>query len=283
MKKTMLFVASAIVAGALYAGEEAQFYEMDITLKTTKTMSGTPKQISCDCRVETNSPLYRKQSTIKIKGAIWGCGCGTLEKGIPFTTTTNPFGYFFWNVTDGKPLAVKFTWIICNRIDKTANKSEGVWMLESEDENVPFFLTGAGFGAIKDTVSKSPCMLVTSSFSKFSGNCAGWVVPGAVVTTAATSGNCSWCEKVEGTPAVEKAAKGWAICSECSENLDNPGSAASGTWKIKFNSRVSKRMTSTNDSSATIRITDFYDFPGYVVTAMEKGDAEYARSQAADK
>ena len=279
MKKTLLFVASAMVAGALCAGEEAQFYEMEITLKTTKTMSGEPKQVACDCRVNTNSPLYRKQSTIKIKGALWGCGCGTLIKGIPFTTTSAPFGYFFWNVTDGKPLAVRLTWHFCNRIEKTANKSEAVWMLESEDDSVPFFLTGAGFGTLKDVTSTSPCMLVTSYFTKFNGNCAGWVVPGAVVTTAAKAGRCSWCEKVEGTPAIVKAAKGWAICSECGENLENPGSAASGTWKVKLNTAVSKKMTSANDAT-TIKITDFYKFPDYVVEAMSKGDEKYAKIKA---
>ena len=280
MKKTLLFMASAMVAGALCAGEEAQFYEMEITLKTTKTMSGTPKQVACDCRVETNSPIYRKQSTIKIKGAIWGCGCGTLIKGIPFTTSSAPFGYFFWNVTDGKPLAVNLTWHFCNRIEKAANKCEAVWMLESADDDVPFFLTGAGFGTLKDVTSKSPCMLVTSYFTKFSGNCAGWVVPGAVVTTAAKAARCSWCEKVNGTPAVVKEAKGWAICSECGENLENPGSAASGTWKIKYNASVSKKMTKDDESAATIKITDFYNFPSYVVEAMNTGDQKYEKIKA---
>lgn len=276
----MMLMASAMAACSLLA--DAQLYEMDITVKTTKSVSGNMKDVSCDCKAyDESNGLYRKpKNTIKIKGVIWGCDCGTLIKGIPFTATTNPFGYFFWNVTSGKPLNVKLDWELCNRIDVTSTKAEAVWVLYSEDDS--FYLTGAGFGTIKDTTKREPvCMLVTSRFPSLSGNFAGWMNPGAIVTTKATSGTCTWCEKVAGTAEVTATAKGLTICSDCSPNKTHTGTAAFGTWKIKYNANVSKKMSAANAGVAELRITDFYKFPSYVVEAMNKGDQEYATAKAA--
>ena len=137
MKKMLITLTSVLSAGALYA--DAQFYEMDLTVSTTKTRSGKVNGIACDCRTDLESGnLYRKEGTVKIKGVIWGCDCGTLIKGEPFTTTTAPFGYFFWNVTDRKPLNVTLSWPIANRIDKKATKTEVVWTLTSDDADLPF-------------------------------------------------------------------------------------------------------------------------------------------------
>ena len=85
-----------------------------------------------------------------------------MIKGIPYTSTTNAFGCFFWNETSKKPLNVKLSWPICNRIDSSATKAEVVWTLTSDDGT--FNLTGAGFDSIKDIASKDPCMLVNSCF-----------------------------------------------------------------------------------------------------------------------
>ena len=265
MKKVIMTLTAILSAGVIYADEDAQFYEMDITVKTTKTRSGKVEMISCDCRTDENG-LYRKQGTVKIKGAIWGCGCGTLTKGEPFTTASAPFGYFFWNVTDKKPLNVTLSWPIANRIDKKANKTEVVWVLTSDDKDLPFHLVGSGFGTLKDTVTREPCMLQTSRFVSIKGSCAGWMAPDAVVTTKATEGECNWCKKVEGTPAVTSVAKGWTICSDCSAADENSGSAAYGTWKIKYNASVSARME--NDKNVSV-ITDVYSFPSYVKSVRE--------------
>lgn len=283
MKKVTSLIVSALAASAIFA--DAQLYEMDITVKTTKSMSGTMADVACDCKVDASSSgLYRKPSnTVKIKGVIWGCDCGTLFKGIPFTTTTNPYGYFFWNVTTRKPLNVRLSWEFVNRIDKTSKKAEAVWILYSEDGM--FYLTGAGFGTIKDTTSSSPCYLITSYFPTMNGSCAGWMNPDAVVTTKATASFCSWCDKIEGTPEVIATAKGMSICQDsvdpatgkpvCSANESNSASAAFGTWKVKYNAKVSKNMSSRQGGSESLKITDFYNFPAYVLSAMEKGDREY--------
>lgn len=262
MKKLMIMLSLA--AMAMGARADAQFYEMDLTVKTTVTKSGKVKMVACDCRTDTNT-LYRKQGNVKIKGVIWGCDCGTLIKGEPYTSSTNAYGYFFWNVTTKKPLNVKLDWLVNNRIDSTAKKAEVVWTLTSTDGL--FSLTGAGFGTIKDTVTKDPCKMVTSWFPSLNGSFAGWMLPGAIVTTAATDDGCSWCGKVKGTEEVSAAAPGWGICSDCAACTDMTGSAAYGTWKIKYNARVSKKL---DDKKLNItKITEAYSFPDYVKAVMD--------------
>lgn len=257
MKKLMMIAAALVSLSAL---ADAQLYEVQLSVKTTKTMSGEAKMIACDCRTDKDT-VYRKQGTVKIKGVIWGCDCGTLIKGEPYTTSTAPFGYFFWNESSKKPLNVKLEWPICNRIDKTARKAEAVWTLTSEDGT--FNLTCAGFGTIKDTVSKEPCKLVTSWFTSLSGNFAGWMAPGAVVTTKATEGTCTWCEKIPGTEEKTATARGWGICSECSESSEQAGSAASGTWRIKYNAKASRTLQNSTS------IKEAYKFPEYVKAVMD--------------
>jgi len=258
MKKTLLVLAT--LATNLAAFADAQFYDVQMTVKTTTTRTGTPKMVACDCRTDTNG-LYRVQSNIKIKGAIWGCNCGTLNKGIPYVSATNAFGCFFWNETTQKPLNVKIAWPVCNRIDKSATKAEVVWTLSSEDGD--FYVVCSGFGSLKDVATKDPCTLVTSSFTSLSGGLAGWMTPGAVVTTKATPGTCSWCEKIAGTDEVSSAAKGFAVCSDCSACTEMTGSAAYGTWTIKYNKKASGKLEKST------RVTEAYDFPSYVSAVME--------------
>ena len=262
MKKILMTLTSVLSASALYA--DAQFYEMDIAVKTTKTRSGAVKSVACDCRTDLAAGgLYRKEGTVKIKGVIWGCDCGTLIKGIPFTNKSAPFGYFFWNVTDQKPLNVTLSWPIANRIDTKATKAEVVWILSSEDEALPFYIVGSGFGTLKDTVTKDPCKLLTSWFVSLSGNFAGWMAPGAVVTSKGTPETCTWCEKIAGTPEVSSVAKGLAICGDCRACSDgNIGSAAYGTWKIKYNASISAKL------QKAAAVTDVYAFPPYVRSLM---------------
>ncbi|MCQ2389785.1 MAG: hypothetical protein MJ240_00050 [Kiritimatiellae bacterium] len=259
--KTIVMLFALLLCGA--ASADAQFYEVDIKVKTTVTQSGTPKMVACDMRTD-QSTLYRKQGSVTIKGVIWGCDCDTLIKGEPYTSSTNAFGYFFWNVTSQKPLNVKLEWPIANRIDKSAAKCELTWILSSEDGT--FYLVGSGFGSLKDNVlkDKNTCTLLSSIISPVSGSFAGWMLPGAVVTTKATSGTCNWCEKIEGTEAVTATAPGWPICLECGETCSlNQGSSAFGTWKIKYNKKISAKL-----QKAT-KITEAYTFPAYVKAVMD--------------
>ena len=260
MDKLMMFLVVFACGSAL---ADAQLYEVDLKVKTTVTESGSPKMVSCDLRTD-QSTLYRKQGAVNIKGVIWGCDCDTLIKGTPYTSSTNAFGYFFWNATTKKPLNVQLRWPIANRIEKSANKSELTWILESEDGL--FYLVGSGFGKLQDDVlkDKNTCTLVSSILAPASGNFAGWMLPGAVVTVKATKGTCNWCEKVEGTEAVMSVAPGWPICLECGDSCSvNQASSAYGTWKVKYNKKASvKLMTAAN-------VKEAYAFPAYVKDVMD--------------
>ena len=265
MKK--LIAAMMVAAAGMYALADAQVYEMQLTMKTTSTRSGKVKFVSCDCGGESLGDLYRKQSTVKIKGLIWGCDCVTI--GEPSITSNAdclaeaPYGYIFWNETTKKPMNLKFKWDILNRIDKTAKKAEGTWTLTSEDGD--FMVMGSGFGTVKDTTQTKPiCQRLATWVPSMKGNFAGWSTTGAIVTAKATDGECSWCEKVAGTEEKVASAPGWSLCL-CGESDER--TAATGTWTLKYNSKVSKTLSSTAKSIS--KITEAYAFPSYVKSVIE--------------
>ena len=266
IKKSIVMLATAAMGAVAMA--DAQVYEMQLTLKTTVTKFGKVKFVSCDCLGENDDAvLYRKQGTVKIKGLIWGCDCGTISEpdisGEGDSLAKSSFGYIFWNETTKKPLNLNFEWVLLNRIDNTAKKSEGVWVLSDEDGL--FSVTGAGFGMVKDTTAKKPiCERTATWIQSMNGNLAGWSTPGAIVTVKATKGECSWCEKVDGTDEETASALGWSLC-ECSDSDER--TAASGTWRLKFNARSAKILS---DSSKSVQsITEAYNFPSYVKSVIE--------------
>ena len=269
MKKMIAMAAFAVFGTVAWA--DAQVYEMQLTLKTTQTKSGKVNFISCDCGVD-EATLYRKQGTVKIKGLIWGCDCETIaEPQISddgASLSESGYGYIFWNETTKKPLNLKFEWEFLNRIDKTATKAEGTWKLSDDDDT--FCLYGSGFGTVKDTtVTKPICERIATWITTMNGNIAGWSTPGAIVTVKATSGECSWCEKVEGTEEETESAKGWSLCA-CEESDER--TAASGTWKLKYNAKAAKALSSTKKEIK--RVTEVYKFPAYVKRVIEGGEED---------
>ncbi len=263
MKKLMLFATMLAIGGFAFA--DAQVYELQLTLKTTVTRSGTPKFLSCDCPIEDSS-LYRKQGNVRIKGVIWGCDCSTIAEPMisddSTSLATSSYGYIFWNETTRKPLNLTFEWVLLNRIDSTGKKVEGTWVLYSEDET--FYVTGAGFGTVKDTVTKDPCERTATWVPKMNGNVAGWSTPGAIVTVEGKKGECSWCEKVADTEEETASAAGWTLC-DCGESDER--TAASGTWKMKYVTAASKKLSSK--TAAVEKVTEAYNFPSYVKSVIE--------------
>lgn len=262
MKKLM---ASAIVAAmGLGAFADAQVYEMTLTLKTTVTKSGQVKFISCDCMDDSDSNLYRKQGTVKIKGLIWGCDCITIgEPDISSdgdSLAEQAYGYIFWNETTKKPMNLKFEWEFLNRIDKTLKKSEGTWTLTSDDDS--FHVMGSGFGTVKDTVVDDE--RESTQIVSMKGNLAGWSTPGAIVTVKATSGSCSWCNKVAGTEEETAAASALSLC-DCDEADER--TAANGTWSLKYSTRAAKKLA--DSKNPVDKITQAYAFPAYVKSVIE--------------
>ena len=258
MKTITVFAVAVLSTFAVFA--DAQVYEMTITLKSTTAASGKITPIVCDTpKPEVN--LYRKQSTVKIKGVFWGCDCETIAEPQFVTSAEATYGYVFWNETTHKVLDVEFGWHILNRIDKKLKKAEGAWMIGSLDSDV--FLSGAGFGTVKDDVAKASCTINSVILTPMSGSCAGWLsLPS--VTVKGTAEDCPKCGEVTpGTDDVETVAPAWSLC-ECAEGGEY--TAASGTWKLKYNAAASKKW---KNADASLSITKAYSFPSYVKTFIE--------------
>ena len=255
MKKLNVFAAAALVAFGAFA--DAQVYEMTMTLKTTVTKSGKITAVVC----ETPSPevnLYRKQSTVKIKGLFWGCDCETIADPMKVTDPTETFGYIFWNETTHKVIDGDFVWKVLNRIDKKVNKAEGAWTLESDD----LYLLGGGFGNVKDSVSRSTCTILDTILTPMSGNVAGWMGLPSIVVSKGKEDDCYKCQVIEGTEEVVAFAPGWSLCA-CDEGSES--TAVSGTWKLKYLASAAKKWGKVD---ASFSITTVYNFPGYVVSYL---------------
>ena len=260
MKKLSVFSVALLAASAVFA--DAQVYEMTITLKSTVAASGKITPVVCDLPAQ-EVDLYRKQSTVKIKGLLWGCDCETIAEPEFVSSAEATYGYIFWNETTRKPMNLKFEWEFLNRIDKTAKKAEGTWTLSSADGT--FYLMGSGFGTIKDTTVREPiCMRTATWLPNMSGSFAGWSTPGAIVTVEATEGECSWCKKVAATEAQTASAPGWTMC-DCGES--DTRTAANGTWKLKFDKKASDILSS--ETKAIESVTQAYKFPSYVKSVIE--------------
>ena len=67
MKKLLMTLTSVLSAGVIYA--DAQFYEMELTVKTTKTRSGKVSGIACDCRTDLEA-IRLKIEKVTQSGAV---------------------------------------------------------------------------------------------------------------------------------------------------------------------------------------------------------------------
>ena len=258
MKKSILIAASAL--SSLFVFADAQVYEMTITLKSTVAASGKITPVVCDMP-EQEVNLYRKQSTVKIKGLFWGCDCDTIAEPQFVTSATETYGYIFWNETTHRVLDSEFAWHVLNRIDKKLKKAEGAWTIGGTDAEV--FLAGSGFGTVKDAVSKSTCTIDSVILSPMSGNCAGWLSLPAI-TIKGSPGECQRCGEVtEGTEDIESVAPAWSLCA-CAESSGY--TAAFGTWKLKYQAAASKKW---KESDTSLSITKVYSFPSYVKSYIE--------------
>ncbi|MBP5285818.1 MAG: hypothetical protein ILO34_06880 [Kiritimatiellae bacterium] len=258
MKKVLLFAAVAAIASGAFA--DAQIYEMTITVKTTVSAHGSITPVVCDTPTD-DTGLYRKQSTVKIKGLIWGCDCETIADPIKVEDPTATYGYIFWNETTRRVIDADFSWKTLNRIDKKLNKAEGAWKLA--DTNESFCLVGGGFGKIKDTLLKSECKILDVVLTPMSGNVAGWMSMPTVVVGKGTDEICKKCEVVAGSDDVVARAPGWSLCY-CGEGSEF--SAVTGTWKLKYVKAASAKWGKVE---ATESITKVYSFPSYVASYIE--------------
>ncbi|MBO7482691.1 MAG: hypothetical protein J6U17_02235 [Kiritimatiellae bacterium] len=250
-------VASAIAFCASMAMADAQVYEVTMTLKTTVAYKGSTSTIVCS-EPANGTGLYRKQTTVRIKGLIWGCDCITISEPMKAESAEGTYGYVFWNMTTGKVLDPEFAWTLLNRIDKRLTKVEGAWKMENSD----LMLVGGGFGTLKDVVDKECCTIESTVLTTISGNCAGWMKMPSTIVSKGKDEVCEKCTVIAGTDDVIAVAPGFTLC-ECADDSDQ--TAISGTWRIKYSKALS---TKWNKASAATPITSIYNFPSYVLNYL---------------
>lgn len=254
MKKCMVLGVAAIAALCAFA--DAQVYEMTMTLKTTVTAKGKIVSVVCDTP-SSEVDLYRKQSTVKIKGLFWGCDCETIADPVKATGTKDVYGYVLWNETTKEVIESDFAWKLLHRIDKKLKKAEGAWTVGDVGDEL--FLAGGGFGSVKDEVSKSNCTLDSVILNNMSGSVAGWMVEPEAIVSKGKSKECSWCEYKEAEDEVVAYAPGWSLCA-CEEASEL--TAVSGSWKLKYLAASAKKLSKIDPNVSGI--LTIYSFPGYV-------------------
>ena len=245
MKRVMIAtVASAMAACAM---AETIVFDVDMKVKTTVAKTGS---ISAACIVSNGNAkvTYRKQGTINVKGLIWGCSCDSLVGPLTYTSPSSD-GCYFWNVTDREALTGgRIYWPVLHRIDNKMKKAEGVMELTADD----WYLLCAGFGRVDANYFPAGLLM------NLNGYFAGWKI--APRWRKITYGvPCTFCDS--GTADIEEyvSAEAWALCS-CA--LPSDKTAAFGSWKLKYNKTLSKKLNDVTE------ITSVYTFPSYVSAAM---------------
>ena len=246
----------------------AQVYDLTITVKTTIAQRGKLKK-NHPFESSTDAVIYRKQSTQKWAGLIWGCDCGSLagKWQVVDDDAGSVAGCVIWKAS--KPNNVLFiddiNWRLLNAIDKNGDKCEGSWTIGDMSDESDAFLAFAGFGTLYTAYTAIPCedpeVNCTSYLKSMSGNVAGWM-PAPSYTTAGTPGSCTFCGEYDpGEEETVDSATAWDFCP-CEEYADIGFTAVSGTWSIKYNATASKKLK----SSATI--VDAVKLPSNVKTSV---------------
>lgn len=232
----------ALLAAA--ASAEGAVYEIQMTVKSTVMKEGKADNVCGDA----GKIAYRKESTQKFKGVIWGSACEADS------------GAVFWNDTCRKPYVADFGWEFLNRIDTSAQRAEGFCTLSIDDvtgdDAGRFWL--AGFGAVKDRKadkkSGAGVDLSGSYVASFSGSLVGWLYLGKLVRVIEK--DCTRCDS--GVSVEEVDVSAWALCS-C-DLVNDSRTAAHGSWSMKYNEKASARLAEGGD------IDDAYSFPKFVQT-----------------
>jgi len=283
--KKLMFAAALAATGMTFAETPAaQVYDVCLNIKTTAAATATiNNKTNPFLGEEKEFVIYRKEASKTWKGLIWGCDCEAIdgvwrETGTEYLDRKSIEGCVMWDTKtkqpvfmgDGSDLAdvasvpgTGWTWRFINAIDKSGKKCEGVWTIAQEgpacEENDELFnFQGAGFGSLC-LASDLGC---TSYIKSISGNFAGWMKAPSANTDDNWSG-CTFCgyQKEEGICAYATA---WEYC-DCYGILKEAETAAYGTWKISYNSGLSKKLsTMVNpkkiDETLIYSITEVYNF-----------------------
>lgn len=272
MNKLMMTttVALGVMGSALAEDKAAQVYDLTVTVKTTAAKSGTLSPKKNPFVVDTEKVVYRTQATQKWKGLVWGCDCNALSgKWQEIDETSGSVaGCVIWN-TKGNGIVYldDLNWRLLNAIDQKGDKCEGAFTIGNMDEDSTAFLTFAGFGTLAIKYSAAPCedpeLNCTSYLKTMTGNVAGWM-PAPMLKSAGRPGDCIFCgESDPGEEGSEEAAIAWDFCP-CEEYADLDLTAIAGTWTMKYNASLSKKLKNKAD------ITEVYKFPASVDKQVDK-------------
>lgn len=247
MKKLMMAImmafmtVGAIASTCTACGETASVcraWNITLNLKTLgakPTVCKTDESL-CGCGETTKeTTYYLAKSKRKIKGYLWICDyeCG------------KPFNIVLWDATNKLPIipvtmeAVDMEQyaMICGK-----NATEVAVTLPLTNEKIEIALTGTK-GKMKRAPGEGGCYI-----SKISGKCLGniaYVKPGTKEKKTITKGTLCSEPAEEITPATEFNAKALSLCDACcfsswcgAEDAKDMV-PADGTWKMKYNKKVS--------------------------------------------
>ena len=269
MKKLMFaaVVTAGFVANASSESQDekaSQVYEITMTAKTTVAKSGTVSTKKNPFVAQNGTIVYRNQGTQKWKGLLWGCDCNSIKGSwqVVSESAKSVSGCVIWNTKSYEILFLDdMKWRLLNAIGATGKNCEGCWTIGDSSDNSNAFMAFSGFGTLVVNYSSDLCesqsLNCTSYIKSMSGNMAGWM-PAPSITTAGTPGTCTFCGGGNaGTADETNVATAWDFCP-CEEFGDYAFTAVSGTWTLKYNSSMSKKLK--NYSS----ITDVASMPSSV-------------------
>ena len=253
----------------------AQVYDVKITVKTTAAKSAKISSAKNPFIADSDTIVYRAQSSQTWIGIIWGCNCDAILGSWKVINQSQGIvaGCVIWDKK--APHTIIFDedihWRLLNAIDKNGNKVEGTWTIGDSSDSSNAFLSFAGFGALQLSTVKTDgdssvadCMSYVKSIS---GNVAGWM-PAPYVTIEGKKGACTFCNYEEDEEDSISYAAAWDFC-DCADFGDSDFTAVTGTWSIKYNSSLSKKLRNT-----TSILNVFNGFPQSVKASVSEKISE---------
>ena len=210
-------------------------WNVTLTLKTLQTDKKQATIKSKDSCSDSCSECYMlKDVTRKFKGVLWLCETVCINEGdeVNFVMWDTKDKYAITQpltTSDGTYVADTLTFTQLGLYTKKANKVVAFWTKE-------FASCSATFGTVWAAGTKGSITTVNGEtlLKSISGNAVGMINPSYVV-----SSKCADPETVVGKII------GICDCFEdiCSSGTDATQVAASGTWSIKYNKKLSKGTT----------------------------------------
>lgn len=239
MKKLIVFAAVAALGLSAMAKDlctedeelgSCALWDVKLTLKTLQTDKKQATIKQKDSCSDTCSECYMlKDVTRKFKGVLWQCATVCINEG-------DEVNFVLWDtknkVAVSKPLvtgtgtyeADTLTFTQLGLYTKKANKVVAFWTKEFSD---------TGFGTVWAAGTKGSITTVGGEtlLKSISGNAVGLLNPSYIVSS-----------KCEDPVTVVGKIIGICDCFDdiCSSGTDATLVAASGTWSIKYNKKLSK-------------------------------------------